>query len=100
VAWARTRRPRGRSGRTRWRPQIDELCHGFTVAAWVGPSVRDAEEPRAVSAYAGWAGSPPPAEVDKRLQQVPQLAELPAERFAGAVARTMFSDAAPTELPR
>jgi pimeloyl-ACP methyl ester carboxylesterase len=50
------------------------------------------------SAYAGWAGSLPPATVEERLQQVMQLADLPPERFAGAVAPTMFSDAAPAAL--
>jgi pimeloyl-ACP methyl ester carboxylesterase len=46
------------------------------------------------SAYAGWAGSLPAEEVDRRLQQVLSMADLPPERFAAAVAPTMFSAAA------
>jgi pimeloyl-ACP methyl ester carboxylesterase len=49
------------------------------------------------SAYAGWAGSLPPAEVEHRLHQVLQLADLPPDRFVGAVAPTMFSESAPPE---
>jgi pimeloyl-ACP methyl ester carboxylesterase len=48
-----------------------------------------------VSAYAGWAGSLPAEEVDRRLRQVLDLADLPPEEFVGAVAPTMFTDAAP-----
>ncbi|HWM10645.1 MAG TPA: alpha/beta fold hydrolase, partial [Solirubrobacteraceae bacterium] len=50
-----------------------------------------------VSAYAGWAGSLPAEEVDRRLRQVLDLADLPPEEFVGAVAPTMFTDAAPAE---
>jgi pimeloyl-ACP methyl ester carboxylesterase len=49
------------------------------------------------SAYAGWAGSLPPAEVERRLQQVLDLADLPADRFAGAVLPTLFSPGTPPE---
>jgi pimeloyl-ACP methyl ester carboxylesterase len=49
------------------------------------------------SAYAGWAGSLPAAEVDRRLQQVLQLSDLPPDRFVGEVAPTLFSGAAPAE---
>jgi pimeloyl-ACP methyl ester carboxylesterase len=50
-----------------------------------------------LSAYAGWAGSLPPAEVARRLQQVLRLADLPPDRFVGEVAPTLFSASAPAE---
>ena len=46
------------------------------------------------SAYAGWAGSLPEAEVRRRLDQAVDFAGLPPERFAAEVAPTMFSAAA------
>ena len=49
------------------------------------------------SAYAGWAGSLPPEETDRRLRQVLDLADLPPDEFVGAVAPTMFSASAPAE---
>jgi pimeloyl-ACP methyl ester carboxylesterase len=49
-------------------------------------------------AYAGWRGSLPPDEVQKRLDQVLALADLPPEQFVGFVAPTMFSPAAPAAL--
>ena len=50
------------------------------------------------SAYAGWAGSLPPEEVERRLGQVLDLADLPPDRFASEVAPTMFSSSAPEHL--
>jgi pimeloyl-ACP methyl ester carboxylesterase len=49
-------------------------------------------------AYAGWAGSLPPAEVERRLHQVLEMAELPPERFVGAVAPTLFSESASADV--
>lgn len=50
------------------------------------------------SAYAGWAGSLPPEVVQERLQQVLQLADLPPDRFVGAVIPTLFSGSASAEM--
>jgi pimeloyl-ACP methyl ester carboxylesterase len=50
------------------------------------------------SAYAGWAGSLAPDDVDRRVQQVLRLADLSPERFVGEVGPTMFSDSAPREM--
>jgi pimeloyl-ACP methyl ester carboxylesterase len=50
------------------------------------------------SAYAGWAGSLAPAEVERRLQQVLRLADLAPERFVGELAPTLFSDSAPADV--
>jgi pimeloyl-ACP methyl ester carboxylesterase len=49
------------------------------------------------SAYAGWAGSLPREEVDRRLQQVLELADLPPDRFVGEVMPTLFSESTPAE---
>jgi pimeloyl-ACP methyl ester carboxylesterase len=51
-----------------------------------------------VSAYAGWSGSLPADEVEFRLNQVLELADLPPERFTEAVTPTMFTPSAPGEL--
>jgi pimeloyl-ACP methyl ester carboxylesterase len=50
------------------------------------------------SAYAGWAGSLPPAVGAQRLRQALELSDLPPERFAGALLPTLFSASAPPEL--
>jgi pimeloyl-ACP methyl ester carboxylesterase len=50
------------------------------------------------SAYAGWAGSLDPAEVDERLRLCLRLADLPPERFADAMIPSMFSDSASAEV--
>ena len=49
------------------------------------------------SAYAGWAGSLPHDEVDRRLQQVLDLADLPPDRFVAEVMPTLFSESTPAE---
>lgn len=49
-------------------------------------------------AYAGWAGSLPPDVVEARLEQVLQLADLPAGRFVDAVISSMFSASVPEEV--
>jgi pimeloyl-ACP methyl ester carboxylesterase len=49
------------------------------------------------SAYAGLAGSLPPDEVERRLQQVLELADLPPDRFVGEVRPTLFSESTPAE---
>jgi pimeloyl-ACP methyl ester carboxylesterase len=48
-----------------------------------------------VGAYAGWAGSLPPEEVDERLRLSLRLAELPPEELADALLPSMFSANAP-----
>ncbi|MGH9311755.1 MAG: alpha/beta fold hydrolase [Vicinamibacterales bacterium] len=50
------------------------------------------------SAYAGWAGSLPRDEVDRRLHQALELAELTPEQLASALMPTMFSSSAPSDL--
>ena len=50
------------------------------------------------SAYAGWAGSLPPEEVQRRVQQVLREVELPVEAFAGDWIPTLLTPSAPTEL--
>lgn len=49
------------------------------------------------SAYAGWAGSLPPAETAHRLRQVLELADRPPGEFIRAVAPTLFSPRASVE---
>jgi pimeloyl-ACP methyl ester carboxylesterase len=49
-------------------------------------------------AYAGWAGSLPPEEVEMRLQQVLRLADLPPETFVETVLGSMFSPSASREV--
>ena len=50
------------------------------------------------SAYAGWAGSLPPEEVQRRLRQVLRELELPAEAFVHDWMPTVFTAAAAPEL--
>jgi pimeloyl-ACP methyl ester carboxylesterase len=50
------------------------------------------------SAYAGWAGSLPPEEVELRLRQVMEMADLPPDHLMGAVTRTLFSESAPSTM--
>ena len=51
-------------------------------------------------AYAGWAGSLPPAIVTERLEQVLGLSDLPPGRFVSAVLATMFSGSVPRQTVR
>jgi pimeloyl-ACP methyl ester carboxylesterase len=51
-------------------------------------------------AYAGWAGSLPPAVVTDRLRRCLTLADLPPDEFAGAMLASMFSESAPAEAVR
>ncbi|MGH3347506.1 MAG: alpha/beta fold hydrolase, partial [Nocardioides sp.] len=44
-----------------------------------------------VSAYAGWGGSLPAAEVEARLRTCRRVSELPPEEFAAAMVPSMFS---------
>jgi pimeloyl-ACP methyl ester carboxylesterase len=71
-----------------WRPQLEALCDEFTVFAWDAPGCGRA------SAYAGWAGSLPPEEVERRYDRV--LAELdqPPEQFIPAWLTTLFTSEA------
>ena len=50
------------------------------------------------SAYAGWAGSLPPEEVQKRMQQVLREVELPPQEFVPDWIPTLLTAAAPQEL--
>lgn len=45
-------------------------------------------------AYAGWAGSLPPDEVEQRLRQSLQLADLPPDQLVRALLPSMFSESA------
>jgi pimeloyl-ACP methyl ester carboxylesterase len=49
------------------------------------------------SAYAGWAGSLPPAVAEERLRQALALADGPRKAFVDALLPTMFSKAVPPE---
>jgi len=50
-----------------------------------------------VSAYAGWAGSLPPEEVEQRLRLALRIAEQPAGAFAPSAIPGLFSDALPAD---
>ena len=50
------------------------------------------------SAYAGWAGSLPPEEVQRRTRQVLREVELPPEQFVGDWLPTLLTASAPQEL--
>ncbi len=50
------------------------------------------------SAYAGWAGSLPAEEVDRRLTQVLRETELPPEQFVPGWIPTLLTPAAPKDL--
>jgi len=50
------------------------------------------------SAYAGWAGSLPAEEVDRRLAQVLRETELPPEQFVPGWIPTLLTPAAPKDL--
>jgi pimeloyl-ACP methyl ester carboxylesterase len=49
------------------------------------------------SAYAGWAGSLPPAVVEQRLQQTLREADLPPKQWAPRWIPSLFTEAAPRE---
>lgn len=51
-----------------------------------------------VGAYAGWAGSLPPEEVDRRLQQALELADLSPAELVDTLLPTMFADSAPADI--
>lgn len=51
-----------------------------------------------VSGYAGWAGSLPPDEVERRLEQVRRLADETPARFVEAVLPSMFSGTVPQRV--
>jgi pimeloyl-ACP methyl ester carboxylesterase len=81
------------------RPHVAGLSFGGALALELYR--RHPEIPRTLilaSAYAGWAGSLPPEEVDRRLNQVLDLADLPPERFVSAVEPTMFEGETPPDF--
>lgn len=49
-------------------------------------------------AYAGWAGSLPPAVVEQRLRQALELADLAPDELVRAVVPTLLSESAPREI--
>lgn len=51
-----------------------------------------------VGAYAGWAGSLPPAEVSRRLEGFLRTADLPPERMIADVLPTLLPSSAPARL--
>jgi pimeloyl-ACP methyl ester carboxylesterase len=51
-----------------------------------------------VGAYAGWGGSLPPAEVQRRLDQAIALSQLPPVELVEALLPTMFGPAAPPDV--
>lgn len=51
-----------------------------------------------VGAYAGWAGSLPPDEVQYRLDQALELSRLPPNELVDALSPTMFTPEAPDEV--
>ena len=51
-----------------------------------------------VGAYAGWGGSLPPAEVDRRLNQALDLSELEPQQLVDALMPTMFAASAAPEV--
>ena len=81
------------------RPHVAGLSFGGALALELYR--RHPEIPRTLilaSAYAGWAGSLPPDEVDRRLNQVLDQADLPPERFVSTVEPTMFRGTTPPDL--
>lgn len=50
------------------------------------------------SAYAGWAGSLPPEEVERRRQRARREADLPPEQWVRGYLPGLFTEAAPQEL--
>jgi pimeloyl-ACP methyl ester carboxylesterase len=50
------------------------------------------------SAYAGWAGSLPPEEVERRLQKAIHDADLPPEQFVPGFVSTLFTKSAPQDV--
>ena len=51
-----------------------------------------------VGAYAGWAGSLPPAEVTRRLERLLSTADLPPERMIADMLPTLLPNTAPASL--
>ena len=51
-----------------------------------------------VGAYAGWAGSLPPIEVEQRLEQALELAGLAPQELVRALLPTMFAPSAPSNI--
>ena len=51
-----------------------------------------------VGAYAGWSGSLPPSEVQRRLDQALALSRLPPEKLVEELLPTMFSETAPPDV--
>ncbi len=80
------------------RPHVAGISFGGALALELYR--RHPDVPRTLvlaSAYAGWAGSLPPAETELRLRQVLELADLPPAEFIQAIRPTLFSDSTPVE---
>jgi len=77
------------------RPHVGGLSFGGAIA--IEFYRRHPSVPRSLilaGAYAGWAGSLAPDEVQRRLTQAVSMADLPPERFTREVIPTMFSPSA------
>jgi pimeloyl-ACP methyl ester carboxylesterase len=80
-------------------PHVLGLSWGSTLALGLYERHPDAAASLVLaSAYAGWAGSLPPAEVERRTRQVLREVELPPEQFVGDWIPTLFTASAPQEL--
>jgi pimeloyl-ACP methyl ester carboxylesterase len=80
------------------RPHVCGLSFGGALA--LALHRRHASVPRTLllaSAYAGWAGSLPPAATEQRLQQARELSGLTPDDFVDALLPTMFSETTPRE---
>lgn len=81
------------------RPHVAGLSFGGALALELYR--RHPELPKTLilaSAYAGWAGSLPADEVQRRLAQALDLADLPPERFVSEVEPTMFRGPTPPDF--
>jgi pimeloyl-ACP methyl ester carboxylesterase len=81
------------------RPHVLGLSFGGALA--VALFGRHPTIPRSLvlaGAYAGWAGSLPGAEVDRRLRLITEQVVRPPEEWLPAYAQGMFSDSAPAEM--
>ena len=79
------------------RPHLVGLsCGGATLIEFCRHHQDLASTLTLVSAYAGWAGSLSPTEVERRLDQALELSRLAPEELVDALLPTMFAASAPT----